>query len=257
MYSISEKYTLGTHKISNATVSKKELCTTSIDNQISVGSISSLVAEKNYTSLLTKKGSTNDIISFLKKKTIIKEVSYLDFMILIISLGNLFFIIKDFQLNFSTLFYGIFLIFSLGLFSISFFTVLKNKRDNNLGEIVDENIISVTDTLKFKSLNKTDEELVLNKENFLFVEAIKNNVHIYYYEDEIIKTRSLRNTLKNIENQIKDEAVFRCHRSFIVNTENIKTAKGNSNNYKIYFNKYNHFIPVSRSYTKSFRELVY
>jgi len=205
------------------------------------------------------------IRKIIKKWTIIKEISYLNFVILIISIGNLLylsFILENFSLTFSNFFYTLFLTFSLGFFPISFITVLKYNeiKNNNLGLIINDTINSNNDSnkfIKFKSLNKTEKELILNKENFLFVESIKNNIHVFFYEDDIVKIKSLRNTLKNIENQIQDEAIFRCHRSFIVNTNNIKTAKGNSNNYKIYFNHYKYFVPVSRNYTKSFRDLIY
>lgn len=209
------------------------------------------------------------IINFLKKRvlkriitkwTIFKEFLFLNFVILLITIGNYFylsFLIEDFQLSFFNLIYTMFLTFSIGIFPVSFVTLFRyNKlKNNNLGALINDSNDS-NESIKFTSLNKTDDEVIIAKKNFLYVEAIKNNVHIYYYE-EFVKTRSIRNTLKNIEIQLQDKTLFRCHRSFIVNTNNIKTAKGNSNGYKIYFNNYNHFIPVSRSYTKAFQNLIY
>ncbi len=214
------------------------------------------------------------LINFIKKRfikkivvkwTIFKEFIFLNLVILLITIGNYFYlslIIVDFQLSFFYFIYTLFLTFSIGIFPVGFVTLFRYNRfkNNKLGLLINDGNDGNdgNEIIKFISLNKTDKEVIINKVDFLYVEAIKNNVHIYYYDNELVKTVSIRNTLKNIENQCEeDKALFRCHRSFIVNTNNIKTAKGNSNSYKIYFNNYNHFIPVSRSYTKAFQDLIY
>ncbi len=192
------------------------------------------------------------------QKLILKEILFLSFVILLISIGSYFFLsllIEGFLFSFFNLGYTISLTFSISVFLIS--VIIFFKHSNFKKENIKTLISDTNEILKFISLNKTDKDVVINKSNFLYVEAIKNNVHIYYYDEEIVKTISIRNTLKNIENQFQDNSLFRCHRSFIVNTNNIKTAKGNSNRYKIYFDNYNHFIPVSRSYTKDFQNLIY
>ncbi len=111
--------------------------------------------------------------------------------------------------------------------------------------------------IKFTSLNKADKEVVISKNDFMYVEVVKNSITIHFYDKNIVETKTIRNTLKSIEDILKnDKVLFRCHRSFIVNTKNIKTAKGNSNGYKIYFKNYNGFVPVSRSYVKEFQTLI-
>lgn len=213
------------------------------------------------------------LVNFIKKNlfkgkvkwTIFREIHFLSFVILIISIGNhllLSIIIKDYRLSFIHLTYSIFLTFCIGIFPISFITVLRYNRlkNNKLGVIINDGNVEnvVNDIIKFTSLNKTDEEIIISKKDFLYLEAIRNNIHIFYYDEEEVKTISIRNTLKNIENRLShDRSIFRCHRSFIVNTNNIKTANGNSNGYKIYFNNYDKYIPVSRSYTINFRDLIY
>jgi hypothetical protein len=213
------------------------------------------------------------IVNFIKKRfikntivkwTIFKEFIFLNLVLLLITLGNYFYlslIMGDFQLSLFYFIYTLFLTFSVGIFPVGFVTLFRYNRfkNNKLGVLINDGNDGNdgNEIIEFISLNKTDKEVIINKVDFLYVEAIKNNVHIYYYDNELVKTISIRNTLKNIENQCQDKTFFRCHRSFIVNTNNIKTAKGNSNSYKIYFNNYNHFIPVSRSYTKAFQSLIY
>ncbi len=198
------------------------------------------------------------------KWTIFKELLFLNFVIFFITIGNYFYlsiIIEGFILSFDNLKYAAFLTFSIGIIPIAFITLFRYNvlKNNKLGVLIndDDTDDHVSETIKFNSLNKTDAEIVIAINDFLFVEAIKNNMHIYYYENNLVKTISVRNTLKKIDDQLQKKFLFRCHRSFIVNTNNIKTAKGNSNSYKIYFENYDHFVPVSRSYTKAFQDLIF
>jgi len=203
----------------------------------------------------------------VKKWTMLREILYLLSVIIVIAIANMFYlslIIDSFQLNILTFITILFYTASIGFFPILFFTVLRYngivKKD--LGILINDNMddkdaMPEDEPLRFTSLNKTDKELVLTKKNFMFVESIKNQVYIYFYDNEIIKTISLRNTLSNIEKEIQDNSIIRCHRSFIINTNNIKTATGNSNGYKVYFKHYNKFVPVSRSYADLFRKMIY
>ncbi len=114
----------------------------------------------------------------------------------------------------------------------------------------------ISNHLVFKSLNKKEDCFIINIDDFLFLEALKNHVHIYYKKDGCIITKTLRNTISNISDQIVGDCIFRCHRSFLVNLENVKTFNGNSNGYKIYIHDYEHTIPVSRRYVSEFKEYI-
>jgi hypothetical protein len=195
------------------------------------------------------------------KWTIYKEIIFLMFVILIITFGNFFYLsylINGYSKTISNFFNTLFLTFSIGLLPVSFIVLYRYNdiKNHKLGKVLNDNSDD-DEILVFNSLNKSDKDVVIQKKYFLFIESIKNNVHIYFIENENIKTISIRNTLQNVENHFQDPALLRCHRSFIVNVNNIKTAKGNSNGYKIYFKNYNHYIPVSRSYTKTFQDLVF
>lgn len=199
----------------------------------------------------------------ITKWTIFKEILFLNFVIFCIAIGNylyLSFLIAGFTLSFNNFIYTTFLTFSIGVIPVAFITLFRYNvlKNNNLGDIInDDDDDHITETIVFNSLNKTDPEIVIPVNDFMFVEAIKNNMHIYYYENNLVKTIAVRNTLKKIDDQLPEKFLFRCHKSFIVNTNNIKTAKGNSNSYKIYFENYAHFVPVSRSYTKAFQDLFF
>ncbi len=214
--------------------------------------------------LLTNGFKTKILQPKVAKWTILKEFLFINFVIFIIAIGNylyLFFLIKSLPVSIPYFMQIFFITISVGVFPIAFVTLYRyqNFKNHNLGYLINSNNKQANDNeaIKFTSLNKADEEIVIYKNDFMYVEVVKNNIIIHYYDKNIAETKTIRNTLKSIEDILKnDKTLFRCHRSFIVNTKNIKTAKGNSNGYKIYFNNYNGFVPVSRSYTKEFQTLI-
>lgn len=65
----------------------------------------------------------------------------------------------------------------------------------------------------------------------------------------------LRNTLREIEKQVRNVPfLFRCHRAFIVNLNKIVKVKGNSQGYRLVVEGCEEEIPVSRSLSRVFRE---
>ena len=53
-----------------------------------------------------------------------------------------------------------------------------------------------------------------------------------------------------------EASIFQCHRSFIVNLSNIRSAHGNSNGYQLTVGNEQHTVPVSRSYVPKLRSFV-
>lgn len=93
-------------------------------------------------------------------------------------------------------------------------------------------------------------------DTLLFIESVKNNVHVHYLEDGAVKMASVRNSISNVNEQLEHTRVFRCHRSYLINLNNIAKADGNSNGYKVYLKDYKkNTIPVSRSYVPDFLKL--
>lgn len=112
--------------------------------------------------------------------------------------------------------------------------------------------------LVFPSANITEAPLQISLHDFLFLEVVKNHVHVYHYTDGQVTSTVIRNTLTTILETVQAPTLFRCHRSFIVNLTHIKTATGNSNGYKIMLKDYEHYpIPVSRSFVPAFQEIIH
>ena len=95
--------------------------------------------------------------------------------------------------------------------------------------------------------NKKDK-LGVKLEELLFIEAQDNYVAIYQQINGHVKKRLLRSSLKNIEEQLINTRVQRCHRSFLVNLKQVKFANGNAHQYQLYINAWERPILVSRNY---------
>jgi|GEM_PF-731056 len=198
----------------------------------------------------------------IRKWTVGLETIYTAGLFLLIGLANAVYLNLLLRLGFDGVLFFKMLFYSsvIGIFPVTVFVLIKYNHylRTELNKVI--NIKEKTETngnISLTSINSRESEFILEIDKLLFIEAVKNHVHIYYLEDNTVKSKSLRNTFSNIIEQLGKINVFRCHRSFLVNTNHIKTAKGNTNGYKIYLKNYEHPIPVSRSYTQAFQELVF
>lgn len=67
--------------------------------------------------------------------------------------------------------------------------------------------------------------LSLFSECLFYLEAADNYVCIYYMNKGKLTSFMLRNSLKNIEHVFSERNLIRCHRSFVVNIENVKIIR--------------------------------
>lgn len=109
-------------------------------------------------------------------------------------------------------------------------------------------------TIEFISENKT-EILTLSINEIAFIRSADNYVEIVYKVDDGFKKSLIRNTLKNIELQLKEYRNFiRCHRICMVNRHYIEKLNKNYNNHWITIRGYKEEIPVSRQYLLKVKE---
>jgi LytTr DNA-binding domain len=112
-------------------------------------------------------------------------------------------------------------------------------------------------------LNKSVEFISENiNENFsllvaevAFIRSADNYVEIVFKEGDGFKKKLIRNTLKNIEQQIRQYSNFiRCHRICIVNVHFIEKLTRNNDNHLLVIKGYNEQLPVSRQYLLKLKE---
>ena len=122
--------------------------------------------------------------------------------------------------------------------------------DNTKEEQKDINV-TIHDT------NVRGNDLCIPINSLLYIEAQKNNVSVCYLKDEKPVFAEVHTTLSAVIENLKEyENIFQCHRSFIVNMNNITSAHGNSNGYQLTVGPCTNNIPVSRSYVPRLKAFI-
>lgn len=108
--------------------------------------------------------------------------------------------------------------------------------------------------IPFRDENDT-LKLSLKALDLLYLEANDNYVIVHYKSGEHHKKYMLRNTLKRLEKQMEGYPLLRCHRSFMVNIDQIKMLKRDQSQFNLWLDVSGSIsIPVSKSFTESVSE---
>lgn len=92
---------------------------------------------------------------------------------------------------------------------------------------------------------------VLSKD-LLILESTDNYISVYYILDGKIERELLRNTMKNMEMLFTESSIIRCHRSFMVNTQNIERVKTEGKKLHLKIRQLDKQVPVSEKYSSLF-----
>jgi DNA-binding LytR/AlgR family response regulator len=103
-------------------------------------------------------------------------------------------------------------------------------------------------SIEFKSEN-INEKFTVNIAEVAFIRSADNYVEIVYKEGFTFRKKLVRNTMKNIEQQIRpDTSLIRCHRICIINLHFIDRLEKLDHSYWLKIKGYNEKVPVSRQY---------
>ena len=98
------------------------------------------------------------------------------------------------------------------------------------------------------------EELKIQDSDLFYIESADNYSNIVFLERNKQKKTLIRNSLKQIEDQLKHPYIIRSHRSFLVNLSKVKSISGNSQGYQLCFDEIPEMVPVSRKAGKELLE---
>jgi hypothetical protein len=88
-------------------------------------------------------------------------------------------------------------------------------------------------------------------ENIYYIKAEGNYVNVFYNNKGGISSFVLRNKIQAIEDSLAGTPLMRCHRTYIVNSNNIKLIRTEDEGYYIDFNQTGlESVPVSRTYSE-------
>lgn len=151
-----------------------------------------------------------------------------------------------------TLVIGVFItVFSVGL---NYHRHLRNQLETLLDKTTEEQA-DITVTIHDTNVRGNDLQLSIN--DLLYIEAQKNNVAVNYVKDGKVVSTELHTTLAAVLDDLQAYAnIFQCHRSFVVNLNNITSAQGNSNGYQLKLGQCPTIVPVSRTYVPKLRSFI-
>ena len=203
-----------------------------------------------------------------QKWTVLKQMIWQFRILFSIGLGN--FLYSSIFLQFTNGFHA-FLIYQfytlvVGILPILILTILHQnsllsenlKLANEMnGNLTGFNVLHVPDEKVRISAENNKDKIEINQSDFIYIGSTGNYIQVFYLVKNELKSVLLRNTLKQIEEQVKDcPAIIKCHRAFLVNKDKILRVKGNSQGLRLVLKDTSDEIPVSRNYSKSLREII-
>ena len=139
-------------------------------------------------------------------------------------------------------------------FVFSFVFHYRNQLETLLNKTTEEQT-DITVTIHDTTVRGNDLQLPIN--DLLYIEAQKNNVMVYYMNGETVSHSEVHTTLSAVLDELHSyENIFQCHRSFVVNLNNITSAQGNSNGYQLKLGSCPTVVPVSRTYVPKLRSFI-
>lgn len=113
----------------------------------------------------------------------------------------------------------------------------------------------ITITIHDTSVHGGNLTIAIN--SLLYIEAQKNNISVCYQKEGRPTSIEIHTTLSNAIEELKGyENILQCHRSFVINANNITSARGNSNGYQLTLGNSINIIPVSRSFVPQLKALI-
>lgn len=120
------------------------------------------------------------------------------------------------------------------------------------------------EALKNKQVNPAEKRLIVFRDengkikfsvqpnDLLVLESTDNYVSVFYILQNKVQRKLLRNTLKNMEEMLRENAVIRCHRSYMVNIANVEFMQKDYKKFNLKIRHFDKVIPVSEKYSSPF-----
>ena len=202
--------------------------------------------------------------------TIAKEIFWLMLTLVSIAIGNMIYatLLDLTTFSFSSFLSSLAVVMVIGVFPILASIQMKYQRylalNSTEAQKLDHDIADFQQKILEKEQqlpagSKDEVVLTLTSENekdvlrveegqLLYLESADNYVNIVVLADQKVTKHLLRGTLRRFESQMRVDHIVRCHRSYIVNLQQVEHIQGNAQGYRISLKRDNKIIPVSRNY---------
>jgi hypothetical protein len=122
---------------------------------------------------------------------------------------------------------------------------------NKLSKTTKDDIKERKKIVLFAENKKDGLSLMINE--IVYISSEGNYASIFYILKGELKEHLIRISLNELEKQLQSfDFIVRCHKSYIINTQQVLKIEGNARGYFLKLHKLDFFIPVSRSFPKEF-----
>ena len=99
--------------------------------------------------------------------------------------------------------------------------------------------------------------IAIDLEQLLYIKSADNYVAVYFHKDDKVRKELVRTTLKRLETELDEYPIRRCHRSYMVNINNISVSMKSNQGLSLGLKNYSdEAIPVSKNYKAFFTRLI-
>ena len=197
--------------------------------------------------------------------TLLRWIIYMFVLLFFISIGNYWFntTLSPDPINMYAFLMMVIYTGSVGMFPIVFSGLviqLKANQKNQKQAAELQTHIPVQqihhETIQLFSNNKS-QNFAAHVDDIFYLEAMQNYVSVCFQKDGQLQKELLRNTIKDIEAQLENTPLMRCHRSFLVNPDLIEKVEGNAQGLRLQLKNLAAVeIPVSRKYIPILRKKI-
>ncbi|MCU0370668.1 MAG: LytTR family transcriptional regulator [Bacteroidales bacterium] len=197
-----------------------------------------------------------------------KELLFLPWILLTVGLGNLLYSnwTLGFRISLTNMMIFQAYTLSIGLIPITTLILIKQnylkRKNEEKAEAISEAIIlhkaekNSGGQVEFFSDNEK-ENLTVQVDDLLFIKSDGNYITVGYLKGKKPARILLRNTMKYAANLLAPfPFIFQCHRSWLVNLHKISHVTGNSQGLRLMLDGFEEDIPVARTNTAAFRQLM-
>lgn len=105
--------------------------------------------------------------------------------------------------------------------------------------------------------DNTSQDFTIIPSKIIYVESVGNYSNVYYIDNEHISSRTLRSTIKQLKEELRDYSfIVQCHRAFLVNLMYVESLEGTNNRFFINLFSFDKKIPLSRSNRAAIKEAI-
>lgn len=145
----------------------------------------------------------------------------------------------------------------LGVLPTFFIGALKVNKNIVTNRILSETIkpIFKEEHSKLEFCNASGESvLIINSQDFYYAESQQNYIDLFYKKHSSDEKMTIRNTMSSLSDQICNDHIVRCHRSYIINLDKVIGVGGNAQGLKLFIDDSDEYIPVSRTFIPLIQE---